>query len=107
MSEIKDKVKEKIASYLWMHRNNPITHDLEALRRASQILSIPGIAIVDGDAELPLFTKKDCITIDSWIMERMSRLKITGISNHQIAKLLEMFMDEQVYPAGYVKEVKE
>lgn len=29
----------KIASYLWQYRDNPPTHDLEALRRASQILS--------------------------------------------------------------------
>ena len=89
MSEIKDKVKEKIASYLWMHLNNPITHDLEALRRASQILSIPGIAIVDRKAELPGFIDK--------VMANKSADYIAGLQDG-INRLLK---------AGYVKEVKE
>jgi len=101
MSGIRDSVKYQLLQIL----DDYIVQDEE--QTIERILAIPGIAIVDRGVKLSLFTKKDCITIDSWIMERMRRLKITGTSNHQIAKLLGMFMDEQVYPAGYIEEVKE
>lgn len=35
-----EEAKQAIAQYLWEYRDNPPTHDLEALRRATQILNL-------------------------------------------------------------------
>ncbi len=53
-SEIRDKVKGKIADILWTNwRNLGNRHQAEVFKNVDQILSIEGLAIVDREVELP------------------------------------------------------
>jgi len=105
MSEIRDKVREKIACQLCglnkaceEPRHKPILNNKPAgmvceynLEKADEILSIESLAIVDRDAKLPPMVNKWC----SYLKQYLN------------ANSVEKYTRSYMVKAGYVLEVKE
>lgn len=85
MSEIRDKVKRKLEAILTYDETNTI-------EKVMSILSIPELAIVDREAELP---KLKSLTGEAPLAEKTAYL--LGVTD----------TGEQVLKAGWVKEVKD
>jgi len=96
MSKIRDRVKEKVANVVWPNwRNLANYHQIKVFEDVDEILSIPELAIVDREAELPL-------TLSN---EKMARA--FGGYDFRTSDMREVCKAEQknMLKAGWVKEV--